>query len=206
MSSEDRLQKLFEESEPHGPIRCVRVREEGFNRTCRRAPQEAWKVLLRELALPQQLTWNILDILPISPVEAEIFLPESQIASFESVVKQRILDPSSYRLQETDLKRRLSLYRRGFFKELRLAALQGFDRTLQIRLLQEAAVTPPSFRHRHRNIKQTAQHDLATLGPVAAAAEEIPTPSINVSRSIPHSSMGRFAVLGEDLTLLVPQQ
>jgi hypothetical protein len=139
------------------------VREDRFSLACRRAPKEAWRLLLRELARPQQTNWEILDILPISPVEAEIFLPHHQLESFQLAMGKRIVDSSLYQLQERDLKRRLAAYRMGYFKELRLAALQDLSVELQLRLLHEAAATPPSTPTRHRNIQASARHDLAAL-------------------------------------------
>jgi hypothetical protein len=54
-------------------------------------------------------------------------------------------------------------YRMGYFKELRLAALQDLSPALQVRLLEEAVATPPTTPTRHRNIQASARHDLATL-------------------------------------------
>lgn len=182
-SSEDRIQRLLFAEEnvpttsthaaatptpaqrrPQVPITCVRVKEEKFNKACRSAPKEAWRLLLREKARPLQLNWSILDILPISPTIAEIYLPMDQLSSFKSTLGSRIVDPSLYSVQETDFKRRLAVYRMGYFKELRLAALQDLCLVLQVRLLREAALTPSTVRTRHRNILASAKHDLATLG------------------------------------------
>jgi len=146
------------------PITCVRVQEPRFNRACRSAPKEAWHLLLREKARPLQLQWSILDILPISPTMAEIYLPLNQISSFQTALGDRFVDPSLYSVQESDFKRRLAAYRMGYFKELRLAALQGLSRPLQVRLLREAALASPTIRTRHRDIKASAKHDLEALG------------------------------------------
>jgi hypothetical protein len=139
------------------------VKEDLFSLACRRAPKEAWRLLLRELERPQQMNWEVLDILPVSPVEAEIFLPHHQLESFQSALGKRIVDSSHYQLQDRDLKRRLAAYRMGYFKELRLAALQDLSVELQRQLLHEAAATPPTTHTRHRNIQASARHDLAAL-------------------------------------------
>lgn len=209
-SSEERIQRLLlaEENVPTTassesatplpasrqpiPITCVRVKEENFNKACRSAPKEAWRLLLREKARPLQLNWSILDILPISPIMAEIYLPLDQLPSFQSTLGSRIVDPSLYTIQESDFKRRLAAYRMGYFKELRLAALQDLCPILQVRLLREAALTPSTVRTRHRDIQASAKHDLAALGaplstplapphqghPPPEAMEEMDTPPI----------------------------
>jgi hypothetical protein len=177
LTAESRIQLLFDSlpnstssmsSDPSPnpqtrPVICVRVKEDRFSPACRRAPKEAWRLLLRELARPQQMNWDLFDILPISPVEAEIYLPHHQLESFQSAMGKRMVDHSLFQLQEKDLKRRLAAYRMGYFKELRLAALQDLSPALQVRLLEEAVATPPTTPTRHRNIQASARHDLATL-------------------------------------------
>ena len=86
-----------------------------------------------------------------------------QLPSFQAILGNRIVDPAHYTIQESDLKRRLAVYRMGYFKELRLAALQDLP-ALQVRLLRDAALTPSTVRTRHRNILASVKHDLAALG------------------------------------------
>lgn len=193
-SSEDRIRLLFAEAEPASGTKestvpsqqsvvCVRVREDRFNTACRSAPKEAWRLLLREKARPQNLyhQWSILDILPISPTAAEIYLPLEQLTSFQTTMAERFVDPSLYTIGEEDIKRRLAAYRMGYFKELRLAALQDLSHDFKIQLLQAAALTPHTLQTRHRDIKASASYDLASLEAtkVGEVLPTIPLPTVS---------------------------
>jgi len=155
-------------------VTCVRVREDRFSKECRRAPREAWRLLLREKARTLQPPFSVLEIFPISPTVAEIYLHLDHLPAFQATMRTCIVDPSTYTLQDNDLKRRLAAYRMGYFKDLRLAALQDLSPALQAQLLHEASSTPPTVRTRHRNIQASANHDLAALG---VSSPRTPSPS-----------------------------
>lgn len=151
-------------------IAVIRVSAPNLNAASKREPKLAWRAILRAFCTKANSStpWRILDILPVSPTVAEVFLPLSQREPLCHLLQNLIVPATTYQLGERDLKRRTAAYRGGYFKELRRAALSDLSPTLQIRLLKELLADPllqsPS---RHRSVALAATHDLEELHPTA---------------------------------------
>ena len=152
----------------HEEVVVVRLSAPTLNAASKREPKLAWRAILRAYCKQHSETpWRILDILPVSPTTAEVFIPQSQRDQLCVILKDLIVPATTYTIGERDLKRRTAAYRGGYFKALRRAALSDFPPQLQVRLLEELLAAPPlqQLPSRHRNLALAVAHDLQELHP-----------------------------------------
>lgn len=152
----------------HEEVVVVRLSAPTLNAASKREPKLAWRAILRAYCKQHSETpWRILDILPVSPTTAEVFIPQSQRDQLCVILKDLIVPITTYTIGERDLKRRTAAYRGGYFKALRRAALSDFPPQLQVRLLEELLAAPPlqQLPSRHRSLALAVAHDLQELHP-----------------------------------------
>jgi len=100
-------------------------------------PVLAWKHALKVLTGQLPLTISL-----ISPFRAELFFDSDKAPGVKEVLREKgylIEEPPT--LAEKDLVRRKEAYLNGFFLPLRRAALEGFDPSQQLKLLDLASVS-----------------------------------------------------------------
>ena len=95
-------------------------------------------------------------VITVSPTIAEVYLPESQVVPFRTIMADYILQDVA--LSAADISHRLGACRCGYFKHLRKAALEGLPHDAQLELIQRAE-DDPDKGSRHVTIVRSARYD-----------------------------------------------
>ena len=145
------------------PVTYLHVMCPTFSAAARREPREAWRLLLLSKSKGLTLRLRPLDILPVSAIAAEIFIPESQLPVYRAALQEFIVaEPPP--LSATDFRRRSTAYRNSYFKSYRMATLLGFSPGLREDLLFSLwndvlnPAGPPSSKY--RDLRRIVQLDL----------------------------------------------
>ena len=75
------------------------------------------------LASVPDVNWCVHHVITVSPTIAEVYLPESQVVPFRTAMADYVV--ADVALSAADIRHRLAAYRGGYFKHLRMAALEG---------------------------------------------------------------------------------
>ena len=108
------------------------------------------------LASVPDVNWCVHHVITVSPTIAEVYLPESQVVPFRTAMADYVV--TDVALSAADISHRLAAYRCGYFKHLRMAALEGLPHDAQLELLQRAE-DDPDKGFRHVSIVRSARYD-----------------------------------------------
>jgi len=148
------------ESPPTTAIKTV-VMSLPLRRVARDAPTSVWKAVLKAWTGSIPLGISI-----ISPDRAEIFMDGQVELPEASSPPGCVQTPPN--VGPADIKRRAAAYLRGYFKLLRMAALEGFQQDLQLQVIDAAEKMLPkhfSSTADKERWKKTIAHDRALLQP-----------------------------------------